>query len=135
MTQTTQNAGMPAFIECIGPGHTLFAEACVHIRAGYVFHPDRPVMSYPNGNVHFILVQGNPGQAAIDLAKESRELAQRQQAARYEEDVQRAAKAMMEQAKREEIAKQLADAEAANARAMAKLKREADAALAAIAAQ
>jgi hypothetical protein len=132
MSYTKLDIAMPAFIECIGPAAPLFAEAAVHVRNGYIFHPDRAPQIYENGNAHFFLIMGNPGQAALDLAKESRELHLRQAAARYEEDIKRQAQAMIEQNKRDEIAKQMAEVEANHARAMEKLKREAEAELAAI---
>jgi glycine/serine hydroxymethyltransferase len=127
---TSVAAGMPASIHCIGPAWEVFPAAAVHIRQGMVFHPDRIVEMFPNGTASFYLVQGNPTQAAIDMARAANEQALQLQLAEYEADVKRAAQAMMEQAKRDEIAKQMAEVQAAHEKAVAKLKREAEAELA-----
>lgn len=131
MTQTNVAPAMPASIHLVGPAWECFPQAAVHIRQGMTFHPDRVVEMFPNnGHVSFYLVQGNPTQAAIDMAKAANEHALHKQAMEYERDVKQAAQALVEQAKRDEIAQRMAEVQAAHEKAVAKLKRETDAELA-----
>lgn len=131
--KTNLIAGLPASIHLVGAACNVFAAAAVHIRAGMIFCPDFPIEVFNNGQASFVLVQGNPGQAALDLAQESKEEALHLQTIQYERDVKEAAKAMIEQEKRETLAKQVADAEAAYGKAIEKLKKEAAAEIAKLA--
>ncbi len=127
---TSVAANRPASIHVIGPAFPAFAQAAVHVRDGYIFHPDRSVELFSNGNASFFLVLGTPGQAAIDMAKASTEHAVQVRQAEYEADVKRAAQAMIEQEKKDALAKQVAEAVAASEKAIAKLRKDAEAELA-----
>jgi len=128
--QTTVAAIRPASIHVIGPAYPAWAEAAVHIRDGYIFHPDRQVQLFENGNASFYLILGNPGQIAVDMAKASMDQAVLIQQGEYEAAVKREAAILVERQRREELEKQVADAVAASERAIAKLRKEADAELA-----
>lgn len=133
MSQDTTEAAIltkPVSIKIIAPGVPAFAEACVHIREGYVFHPAQPVEILPNGHAMFTLVMGCPSQAAINAAKESSDHALRLQKAQYELDVKQAAEAIVAQQKRDELEKQVAAEVAAHQRKIKELEKSAAAAIA-----
>lgn len=127
---TTLTAGMPTSIHVIGPAYPAFAQAAVHIRAGMIFHPDRPVELFENGNASFFLVQGNPGQVALDMASESCKHALQLQAAEYEADVKRAAQAIFEQSRRDELAQQVKTIKAEHEKQVRALEKAAEAEIA-----
>lgn len=132
MTKVTTSvaANRPASLHLIGPSNLAFAEAVVHIRSGYCFHPDRPVEILGQGNVSFYLVLGNVDQMVIDMAKDSTELAIQQQAAEFDAAVRHAAGIMVERQAREALEKQVAEAVAASEKAIAQMKKQAEAELA-----
>lgn len=119
----------PFSIELIGPSYPLFQELCAHVRNGYVINRDAPVQLFQNGNAMISLHLGNPDETAIARAKESTELSQKREEAKYRKDVEEAAKRLIETQKRQELEKQVADAVAANEKAIAKLRKDAQAEL------
>jgi hypothetical protein len=120
----------PVSLTLFGPGFKVFMELCVHVRNGYVVHPDFPVHFYPNGNVQAILVLGNPTQATIDMARESEQTARKQEEADRQRKIQAEAKRLVEQEKREELERQVAALQAEQAKAIRDLERATAAAIA-----
>jgi hypothetical protein len=129
-TTTNPSAAMPTSLHIIGPAFPAFAQASVHIRAGMIFHPDRPVELFNNGNASFYLVQGNPDQIAINMARESNEHALALQAAEFKAAVKREAAVLVERQAREALEKKVTEAVAAHEKEIAKLRRQAEAELA-----
>lgn len=130
MTHHTTSAGLPASIHIVAPAYPAFAQAAVHIRAGMIFHPDRPVELFENGNASFYLVQGNPGQSAIDLAKESTEHALAMQAMEFEAAVKHEAAILVERQAREKLEKQIAAEVQEHKRKIAEIEKQAAEAIA-----
>lgn len=124
MTQAASPAvAKPVTMTLMGPGHTIFQELAVHIRAGYVPNPDYPVEMFPNGNVSILLVLGNPTQHAIDKARESHDLAVLQQEAEFNRAVAAEAKRLAEQAARDELQRKVEALKADQAKAIRDLER------------
>jgi hypothetical protein len=113
----------PVSMTLMGPGHTIFQELAVHIRAGYVPHPDYPVEFFQNGDVSIMCVLGNPTQYAIDKARESHDLAVLQQEAEFKRAVAAEAKRLAEQAARDELQRKVEALKADQAKAIRDLER------------
>lgn len=112
----------PVSLTLIGPGHTIFQELAVHIRDGFIVHPDYPVEVFPNGNVSIMCVLGNPTQAHIDMARASNELAVAQQEAEFKKAVEAEARRQREEEKRAELEKQKARIKAEHEKAIRALE-------------
>lgn len=102
------------------------SEAVVHIRQGMTFDVDMPIEVFgTTGQMSFYLKRGNPDAHYVDVAHESSTQAVEMERARYEREVEAAAKRLVEDAARAEkqaaIAAEIAAAEAA----VRKLKRTA----------
>lgn len=115
-------ATKPTSLTLMGPGHSIFQQLCVHVRDGFIVHPDYPVEFFQNGNVSIMLIAGNPTQAAINMARESNELAVAQQEADFQKAVQAEARRLAEEAKRAELAQKVAAMRAEQAKAIRKLE-------------
>lgn len=130
MTQTAPAAPKkPVALQLIGPAFPIWDELAVHLRAGYVIHPDLGVELAHNGNAIVNLVLGNPSPAAIERAHGSNELAQQQEQAAFDRAVKEEAKRLAEQAAREELERQVADLKAQSAAAIRKLEADTAAAI------
>jgi hypothetical protein len=124
MTQAVPAAPKkPVSLTLMGPGHTIFQELAVHVRDGYIPHPDFPVEFFQNGNVSIMCVLGNPTQHAIDLARDSRDLAVAQEEAEFQRAVQAEAKRLAEQAQRDALEQKIVAIKADQAKAIRELER------------
>jgi hypothetical protein len=126
----TETPIKPVSLTLFGPGYTVFQELCVHVRNGFVVHPDYPVHFFENGNVQAILVLGNPTQASIDMARASEQTAREQEAADLKRKIQDEAKRLVEQEKRAELERQVAALKAEQAKAVRDLEKATAAAIA-----
>lgn len=122
-------ARKPFSIQIIEPAVHAFQQACVHIRAGYVF-ADLPIELTPSGHAIFTLVLGTPDHHAVNKANESTADALAQEAAAYERDVQARAEALLADHKRKELEKQVAAMKAQQAKEIAALEKATAAAIA-----
>jgi hypothetical protein len=123
-TQTAPEAPArkPFSIQIIEPAHHAFQQACVHIRAGYVF-ADLPIELTPSGHAIFTLVLGTPDHHAVNKANESTADALAMEAAAYEREVQARAEMILADYKKAELEKQVAALKAQQARDMAALEK------------
>jgi hypothetical protein len=133
MTAALSTPIKPVSITLMGPGHVVMQELCAHVRNGMVVHPDLPVHFYENGNVQAILVQGNPTQAMIDMARQSEQTAREQEAAERQRDIQAEAKRLVEEEKRALLEKQKARIKAEHEKAMRALEAATEAEIAKLA--
>jgi len=102
------------------------SEAVVHIRQGMTFDVDMPIEVFgTTGQMSFYLKRGNPDAHYVDVAHESSTQAVEMERARYEREVEAAAKRLVEDAARS--AKQAAIAAEIDAAetALRALKRQA----------
>jgi hypothetical protein len=87
---------LPYSIDLFGNSLTVFAQAAVLIRAGFVFASGMPPMIYPNGTASAWLVLGSPEQAAFVDAMEAANAARAAEEAEFDSRVQAAARQIVD---------------------------------------
>ena len=87
---------LPYNIDLIGNAITVFAQAAVLVRAGFVFAPGMCPMIYPNGTAAVWLTLGSPDQAAFADAMEAASAARAAEEAEFDSRVQAAARQIVE---------------------------------------
>lgn len=129
-TITVQASPKPYFLRLIGPTVPTLQEACVHIRAGYVFSSEPIEFFGPTGTCAFTLQLGQPEPYMVEKAAQAIAVATEQELANHKRAVAEEAKRLVEMEKRAELEQKVKDAVAASEQAIAKIKKEVAAELA-----
>ena len=108
---------LPRNVTLYGIGHTVFAQAAVLMRHGFIFDPDRFPEIFPaTGHAFLHLTIGTPEPLAFEGAKEAADQALAKEHAEFEQRVQDAAKYLVADQARA-AAKAVNDAKIAEAEA------------------